>query len=428
MKQLALSDRKYSCGRLVRCGLCLLAFVLSGSAVHSVSARQPVSVTLKVCVADESGNPVDVKLTLYNASGRIDQKKDGCYKSQKLSLDPDKFYFVAALSDKRGVVAPLPVSLADEGKEIALPLKLGGPTPAINPAIEVCLKSENNAPVVIKGVLPVDGASFAPENAAAGCFRVRTVAAPEYKLTLATGAAAPPSGRLRNVALLLLALGYSALTAMLLFKLRKVPTNTATQESVVGLDTKLNELLGKADQVVSTVAKLGSAAPPPSSGGAADARKSKTEDLEPHPKELTNKPPQDLPAPPDSHAPAVAAFAEAVSEEDRSRSVAKQQYRSFSNGEGVEHFYLMPSGASNAANMIEDSWVELREQNNGTYVAFRSRSKENEGWVFPMPNTHFTSETFKALFPELTSDQYDSGNIDPKPVVLLVPKLWKLNG
>lgn len=105
---------------------------------------------------------------------------------------------------------------------------------------------------------------------------------------------------------------------------------------------------------------------------------------------------------------------------------AKIKYSRFSCGEAVEHFYLMPSGSSSASNMVEGAKVELREQSNGTYVAFRSNVTNHEAWVFPMPNMFFSSETFKAVFPALTVEDYESGNIEPQRVVSVQPKLWKV--
>jgi hypothetical protein len=104
----------------------------------------------------------------------------------------------------------------------------------------------------------------------------------------------------------------------------------------------------------------------------------------------------------------------------------KMKYRHFAQGHNVEHFYLMPSGSSSASNMVEDAKVELLEQSKGAYVAFRSGSNHAEAWVFPMPEIHFTPETFKAVFPKLTAQDYETGNIEPLRAVSPKPKLWKV--
>ena len=114
----------------------------------------------------------------------------------------------------------------------------------------------------------------------------------------------------------------------------------------------------------------------------------------------------------------------APSARNDARALAQEQYQRFARGESVPHFYLMPSGASAANNMVEDLIVDLHERSNGTYVGFRSSAAEDEAWIFPMPGIHFTAEAFKTVFPDLTAESYENGSFAPRLVVRKAQGRW----
>ncbi len=261
-----------------------------------------------------------------------------------------------------------------------------------------------------------------------GCYRVATAPADEYLLSLtaqvtrrAGGVTSAPAGLLG--VLLLLTGGAALLFVVILLKQFRDFTSTAvTQLSVVALSGRIEELF-KQTQLIGEKVKTSSSTdsvPVVAGKECTDAMDDGSGEREKQVSAAATKT--------TSMAAATepAAAATPTPQQNRQLEDAKLKYSRFSSGETVEHFYLMPSGSSSASNMVEGAKVELREQSNGTYVAFRSGVNENEAWVFPMPNEYFSSETFKAVFPSLTAPDYESGNIEPKRVVYIQPKMWKV--
>jgi hypothetical protein len=340
-------------------------------------------------------------------------------------------YFVAAAKEDQTAFAfaPLIVRPEDNGKEKTISLKLERHTGPDKPTFEICLSDESGAPLSIKKIKQSSDSNIPMEEnkPREGCSRLSVASANEYKLALTVGGVKTNTGpqnsnRLVNAALLILAVAACALTAFVLFRLNKLSLNTATQETVGGLSIRVAELELGTTQILNRIPEVCSFKLPETTSGEGqslltgndtgsggrqgDARE-----------QFPVSPPASEPTAPSTK----------VDRRDRGRGDAKQRYRSFSQGQSVEHFFVMPSGASSASGMVEDAGVELREQNSGTYVAFHSIDNQDGAWAFPMPGTHFTSDSFRSLFPDLTAEQYEIGNIEPRALVLLEPKLWKLS-
>lgn len=432
-------------GRLLR--LCLrfplLLVVGQPGALHGQQApRAPaakvVSVRVKVCVSDETGKRPDLKPLLLNSTTNrpevINQKtEDDCYRSNSIALSTGQPYFVAAVTGDRTAFQRFTVADTDEEKNLDLTFtRQGGASTA---RIEICAENADGKRIQITSVKPTSSqaqvSGETPKDPE--CYRVSAAAADEYLLSLTApsaerggGGTPTPAGWL-DVLLLAIAGASLLFTFVLLKRFSDFALTAATRMNISPLYQRLEELLNRTQRIGEKVERLAPAATASPAvvkeyagaayDGSFDGSGARTEHVSAAPADVR----------PAAHAaPEPEPAAETAATQHRHHlDDAKMRYSRFSGGEAVEHFYLMPSGSSSASNLVEDAKVELREQNNGTYVAFRSSVNENEAWVFPMPNMFFSPETFKAVFPALTAQDYESGNIEPKRVVAIQPKLWK---
>jgi hypothetical protein len=423
---------KFSWGLLACTCFCVLSFVLCCGDLPSAVAEGSIKTTIKVCAVDEEGKAVDIQPTLFNSPAKLNLKDGNCYKAVGVQLDSKQMYFVAAANQDRTsfAFAPLIVQPEDDGQEKVILLKLERNTGPVTPTIEICLSDENGAPLSIKEIKhPSDSKIVKDENKPLeDCSRLSVALANEYKFALTVGGVKTNpdqqnSNRLVNAALLFLAVASCVLTAFVLIRLNQLPLNIATQETVGSLSNTVAEVKQETEQILDSIPQVCSFKQPETPSAEGQSVPTGNETGAGARQDAHEQSPVSQPAP----EPPATAPSTIVDRQDRSRGDAKQRYRSFSQGQSVEHFFVMPSGASSASGMVEDVGVELREQNSGAYVAFHSIENQDGAWAFPMPGTHFTSESFRSLFPDLTAEQYEIGDIEPRALVLLEPKLWKLS-
>jgi hypothetical protein len=412
-------------GKLKNTFLVVCAFAAFGGV--SALAQAPVKITIKVCVADENGPAVDAKLTLVNAPGKIYRPDGSCYKTDELPLRPGQVYFILATTvEQKFASAPLVVQPTDKGKEIPVSLQLQKLNASPTTSIEICLKDKNDLPISIKDISLSGGSNSKSESGSEqDCSRLIVQQAPEYKVTVhgdpVVSTVVSVGFGAGHYLLLLLAIISLGALGVVFFRVNQLP-RTAKQKSIDEISADLRNLLQNTSKLEESITAWRK------EGGGTTAEKSDRDsgvfffknefDLDELNAEETalvsNPSVETVATAPETHLTG------------SGRTYAKQQYSSFSRGEFVDHFFLMPSGSSSAADMVEGAKIALREQKQGTYVAFRSIDNENEAWVFPKPHRDFTPETFGALFPDLTAQQYESGDIDPKTAVITEPKLWKL--
>jgi hypothetical protein len=433
-----------SAARLLLLGLCFglfvpaalgerRALVASAQPPAASQAAQTVRLSLTVCVFDEAGRRVNVQPSLFNSpSNRPDSINqpagEGCYKNPLITLKPGQVYFLTAVSEGRTAVEELTVAPDEKNKTVELRLaKKGAEQDA---QVEICAKDEGGVALPVIEVKPAwkGGVLKRVDAADPNCYRVASARYAEYKLALTTkGAQVPPPVsptelRIVGSLLALITLVGFVLAAYLLLRLHWLAPLSARRETVEKLDKAvgvLSELTPaietKVDALHSLVAglpeKMRQAKVRPDGTGSADA-----------PAVAPATPPrhQTMHAEPTQQPPAETPRQKLISED------ARRKYKELSSGQTVEHFYLMPSGSSTASGMVEDTKIELVEQSKGSYVGFRSAVKEGEALVFPMPHVHFTQETFKALFPDLTAQDYVSGNIEPRLAVNTQGKVWRV--
>jgi hypothetical protein len=431
--------------------LCLL-WLCFGPSIFSATTDKPASPTptptngqgagaptvilpLKVCVADDAGVRVVVQPLLFNSTlNAVDvikkKTEDGCYASPPIKLKAGQVYFVAAISDGRIAFSPLTVS--PEDKEKPINLTLAKRVDQSSAGIEICANDDGGNPLPIAAITLSDRKAqlTKQEPIDPKCYRVLANASNEYKLSLTTQSV-KPSAAISNTtlgilaALLLLpALATLGLTIFLTIRHRTLAPLTAQQATVREIAQAIESLSEDTPAIKKNVEELILRTPPaqtqqsgtdqPGVTGASDTQVPTTDPPVSNPAEQTTTPPEMTEPPPNTP------------QQKRNVDDAKLKYREFSDGQEVEHFYLMPSGSSTASGMVEDVMVELREQTNGTYVGFRSTVSEGEAMIFPMPKVHFNSETFKALFPKLKQQEYESGTIEPRRAVNTQPKVWKV--
>jgi hypothetical protein len=407
---------------------CVLGLVL-GCGLLSPLLAQSVKATLKICVVDEQGKPSDLKPILFNSPARLNLKEGDCYKAVGVPLNLKQLYFVAAAKEDQTAFAfaPLSVHPEDDGKEKTVQLKLERHSNTERSTIEICLSSEGGGPLSINAIKESSENNILREDGKprAGCSRLSVAPASEYKLTLTVGGVKtdpPNSNPLVNAAILLFAVVSCGLTAFVIFRLNQLPLNTATQETVGSLSEAVAGLQQKSQQILDYIPKACSFKELETPLGQGNSLPLENETARGAGYTPAHVPVSEPPVGSTALPPPTI-----IDPQVRSRSDAKQRYRSFSQGQSVEHFFVMPSGASSASSMVEDAGVELREQNSGSYVAFHSIDNPDGAWAFPMPDTHFTSESFSSLFPDLSAEQYESGDIEPRQLMLLEPKRWKLS-
>jgi hypothetical protein len=433
-----------SAARRLLLGLCLGLFVLAAAGERAAlvasaqspgpsPAAQKVTLPVTVCVYDDAadGRRVAAPPTLFNSPSAIKQPThDGCYTNPAVTLNQGQVYFVAVVSDGRIAYKDFKVEPNEKDKTVGLRLaKNGGEQVA---QIELCAKDEGGAALPVMEVKPAleGGVLKRVETVDPNCYRVASAISAEYKLSLtAKGAQGPPPVsptelRLVGSLLALITLVGLSLAAYLLLRLHWLTPLSARQETIekldkaVGVLSELTPAIGmKVDTLHNLVAALPEKMRPPAEvrpdGTGSAGAPAVTPATSPRHRTIHE---ETTPQQPSAETPR-----QRIISED-----ARRKYKDLSGGLTVEHFYLMSSGSSTASGMVEDTKIELVEQSKGTYVGFHSAVKEGEAMVFPTPHVHFTQETFKALFPDLTEQDYVSGNIEPRVAVNTQGRVWRV--
>ncbi|HEV7903350.1 MAG TPA: hypothetical protein VGO96_05865 [Pyrinomonadaceae bacterium] len=427
-------------------GLCfgLLLLLLAGArpgnafaqGQNQTSANPPnLQVELKVCVANEKGEAVNVQPLLLNSANKRDVIKinegKGCFASPSIKLTQGQIYFLAAISEDRSQTAFKQFTVPLDEKETPLKLTLTKQDARSNTLIEICAKDEQGNLLPVTGVEAQGGGGLLTKEEVQGslCYRGSANASNEYRLSLTAKSGAVAGGFsqktvwLLGVPLAMIALATLALTSLLFYRFKQLEPKQAGEESMPGRHGQAGESAGDTlDNEDGVEARQTPTPPPPSQSNQQSDDQPGAPD-EPEAQESATVADEHHTAgqPTDSPSNATTRSQHLHHVED-----IKAKYLRFSRGDEIEHFYLTPSGASSASEMVEDAKVELLEQNKGSYVAFRSGDNEAEAWVFPMPKMHFTAETFRAVFPHLTETEYEAGNIEPKRAVSPQPKSWKI--
>jgi hypothetical protein len=106
-----------------------------------------------------------------------------------------------------------------------------------------------------------------------------------------------------------------------------------------------------------------------------------------------------------------------VSRQERQIRDAMTNYRNLISGSGANYIELQPTGETSPEYMVGQQSVRLHEQRGGKYVAFPVDDQPNEAWVFPAVNLRFTENSFSLIFPQLTKEDYEEGNVTPRKAV-----------
>lgn len=99
------------------------------------------------------------------------------------------------------------------------------------------------------------------------------------------------------------------------------------------------------------------------------------------------------------------------------QSAAQSYYLKFKGGAPIPHIELQPTGESSPEHLLGNQGIKLSEQVGGKYIAFPTADKPDETWVFPSPTLWFSETVFSLVFPELTRENFEAGNITPKKAV-----------
>jgi len=392
----------------------------------AVPPDRTVKVTLRICVT-EQGTPIDLRPTLSNSPSKVKQRDGDCYTTGPINLDPGLMYFVAATkTDLSGFAyKPVIVTPADAGKTIPIDLRVHARDETPNNVFEICLSS-NNEQVSLADVKARDGNPIVVSGTNSRCRQITAASSSDVKLDLVatvTPAGAGSGGRWVGwgVALLLfLSAGGLVLTVSVLSGLRDLTSTTATNKHI-------EEITGQLAGLEKILRDLKIPPSPPHVAGEQTPGLPQQGDVSAVPLANESRDASSLTQPEEKppHA-AVSSQLEPQGSYARQDAIvlAREQYQRFARGESVPHFYLMPSGASAASNMVEDLVVELHERSNGTYVGFRTGAAEDEAWIFPMPGIHFTTEAFKPVFPDLTAERYENGSFDPRSVIRKAEGRW----
>lgn len=122
--------------------------------------------------------------------------------------------------------------------------------------------------------------------------------------------------------------------------------------------------------------------------------------------------------PPESEIPAeIPDFSSIVTTSSGQMEDAQRRYKALINGSVTDYLELHPTGDSSPEHMVGHQAAKLCEYKSGKYVAFPLETKLNEAWIFPARGYKFSENFFSPIFPELTKEEYESGNITPKNAV-----------
>jgi hypothetical protein len=417
---------------------CLLVFLMT-TTLCGLGQAQSIKTTLHVCVNDESNKPVteNLNLTLLNSPSKINDKadKDKCFTSDLIKLDLTKTYFVMAEKDELIAYSMFRVKKENDNQIVPLTLQLQKPGKGVmaKPSMEICAQDENKNPLPVTDLSPSDtSGNFTREaNTKAGCTRIKLGNDNEYQLTLMTqGKHDGGSSGFQPIYgwLFLWLAALLLLTGGLFFKVNgiaRLQAISSKNDATSPILQQLHLLSQDIDNIKAAVVEEQQehSQPPPTQVPAATPKPAPPEpgSITPAASRSTTAGEDSASArqPPSTPAPEVSLL-------NRSLAEARQKYRDFRAGMEVDHFYLMPLGFSSASQTVEVAKVILREQEHGTYIAFCLAGNESEAWVFPMPGYHFTSEAFSALFTNLTEQEYQSGEFEPRRAISTEPKLWKI--
>lgn len=441
---------KRSAARRRLLGLCLVLCAFAAAAdwpgriaaaetdTRPAAPARNVTLPLKVCGAP--GAHLPAQPLLFNAPGNRDvinkKSEDGCYSSDSITLRTGQPYLIVVASEDTNGLSRFTVTPEDDKKLKPITVQLWKQGGAGSAEIEVCAKDGRGDSLPITSVEPAGGQVQLTRKAPAapGCYRVSSAASGEYRLSLV--AQGPQSNtitplssgefRLAGLLLLLVTLSSLALGAYLLKRVYDLAPSVARQATVEEIARTVKGLSSNVPFRQATPASQKVTAPrQPDPQDAADA----APDKDSHGARGANVTPESEQTVPYMSKPAAVPRAKAhASARPRTSDFddAKARYKALSGGQPVEHFYLMPSGASSASGTVENPRIELFEESTGTYVGFRSGTNKSEAFVFPMPNGYFSPDTFKALFPALSMQDYESANVDPRLAVNAGDKVWKI--
>lgn len=99
---------------------------------------------------------------------------------------------------------------------------------------------------------------------------------------------------------------------------------------------------------------------------------------------------------------------------DDQMQIAQAHYKNLNQGANISRIELQPAGETTPENMVGQQAIKFFEQLGGKYVAFPLEGKSNEAWLFPAVKYKFSENSFSLVFPNLTKEEYEGGNITPR--------------
>ncbi len=416
--------------RLCKLSLYLLTFSVVW--VQPSVRAQRVNTTIRVCVTDENEKVTDkLFLTLFNTSARIDITKPdngNCFLSTSAQFDLAKSYFVAAVKDDKSAFSDFKLKKEDDRQSHTINLVLTRPikNTEVGPIIRICAEDKNKNVVALEGISLSGNDNLRPDfEKNTGCVRAQLTTANEYQLQLVASGEPRTANFFDEVlgapvplVLVIISLFLSLGIFLSLQRVKKQQKGLAEPRSIKDISANVDSILSdiiyirkKIDKFKKVDSPSTDAAKPPSIN---EPESSVQTNLPPvtTPDQIVQRPPIQIETP--------------RSALERDVAEAKQKYQDFNGGLEIEHLSLMPIGASHASEMVAESRAKLREQDGGSYIAFCSGDGGAEAWIFPLPGLAFSPDAFSAVFPNLTEQDYQSANIEPKKAINQGPKLWKV--
>lgn len=434
MRLFSAETRKTTGCDLLRWVFCLcVVFIAVGTPIAARAVT--VTTTIKVCIKGDA-NPADttpLRIVLLGTTASVDTTRAderGCYSSKKQPLDDSKQIVAVATKNNQAAASVLVL----KNGETTATLTLSGGDNVKKTVVTICANDKNNNAVPIEEFSLHAGEQNVQQGPGAGdgCVRAQLSAdaAKEYQARLIIRSS-PASGsqmfalpRLPFIMVALILL-LTLLTLLSLLSMRRTLGSAVGPPRRADIQQDMRRMASAIIDIGNRIDKL-KASPLPvdtdertvtyESGKTVETEDNRAVETQQKPSQETERavevPPQKSPVP--------------VASSDRRLAEAQWKYSEYLDGKQVAHLSLMPLGDSSASQFDAQAKVKLREQSQGTYVAFLSDGSGTEAWVFPRPGLHFTPERFNLVFPDLLEHNYRSGNVKPKRAVNTEPKMWRI--
>jgi hypothetical protein len=108
---------------------------------------------------------------------------------------------------------------------------------------------------------------------------------------------------------------------------------------------------------------------------------------------------------------------------------SKNLYKNVRAGKTVVGLILKLLETPALTNAAEEIEINFTEHVQGQYIGFYNGANNKELWIYPVPYLKFSENTFSAVFPNLTAENYEIGNIDPRRASVIGSnnsRIWSL--